>query len=316
MNVILFCFAGRRANLELQLPFIRRILDDHPNVRYDVWDLSRDNTDSRYLQTIEGDRITVHTQYRQFSPGYTQVWKHYADPQYQDCLFVKLDDDVVFLETQRFAAFTEAIIAHRTAVLSANVINNGACTPLQSGLWEKFQETAIPLLDIHTSAPYAAMAHNHFFNHHTDIIGEPLELVPTEDWLSINAIGYDWTMGCRIANKVGSQLDGPVTVAGRPLLFLGDEGAVNTLPRIIMRGFCAGHLTFGPQKLTEPQLGPWRARYADIGHRYLTGRTHLEDRLPALSATSRGQPCFRTEHLNQWTDPSNGNNPTVGRFTP
>lgn len=41
-RVILFVFAGRRPNMELQLPFARRILEEHPNTEYHVWNLARE----------------------------------------------------------------------------------------------------------------------------------------------------------------------------------------------------------------------------------------------------------------------------------
>ncbi|OTR07280.1 hypothetical protein B9M83_09230, partial [Mycobacteroides abscessus] len=59
LRVILFVFAGRKANMELQVPYIKRILAEHPNVEYHVWNLARDPKDAEYLQTITGERITV-----------------------------------------------------------------------------------------------------------------------------------------------------------------------------------------------------------------------------------------------------------------
>jgi hypothetical protein len=44
-RVIIFCFAGRRANLEIQLLFIRRVLADHPDAEYHVWNLARTEED-------------------------------------------------------------------------------------------------------------------------------------------------------------------------------------------------------------------------------------------------------------------------------
>lgn len=36
LRVILFVFAGRKANMQLQVPYIKRILAEHPNVEYDI----------------------------------------------------------------------------------------------------------------------------------------------------------------------------------------------------------------------------------------------------------------------------------------
>lgn len=58
-RTVVFVFAGRRANMELQLPFIRRILDAHPDVEYHVWDCAIEESDHEWLKTITGERITV-----------------------------------------------------------------------------------------------------------------------------------------------------------------------------------------------------------------------------------------------------------------
>ena len=42
----MFCFGGRRANMELQLPFVRRILDEHTDVEYHLWNLARNAEDA------------------------------------------------------------------------------------------------------------------------------------------------------------------------------------------------------------------------------------------------------------------------------
>lgn len=316
-RVVLFVFAGRRPNLELQLPFVRRILADNPNTEFHIWNLARDNSDDKYLQTITAERTTLFNEYRhKSSPGYEHAYRHYASPEYEGTVFVKLDDDVVFLQTDRFAAFVDAIQAHPTAVLSANTINNGACTPLEPALYERFQQTGIPLLDVHKHPGYAALAHNYFFNHHPQLLAQDVDLVPTDDWLSINAIGYTWQTGRELADLVCTPCE-PRNVAGRDLAWLGDEGVVNTMPRIVMRGFLACHLTFGPQKLTETQLQPWRAQYAAISEKYLaTAGISPAGGLPPLSPTSRAQTVPQAIHQTRWADASTGNNPAVGRFTP
>lgn len=266
-RVVLFVFAGRRPNMELQLPLIRRILEENPNVEYDIWDLARTPGDSRYLRTIKGERMTVRTEFAKATLGYDHVYRYYAKPAYKGSVFVKLDDDIVFLQTDAFRRFVQAVETTPDAVISANVINNGACTRIDSELFSQFETLGIPLLEVHKSQEYAALSHQYFFDHYRDLLQTPAELVTARDWLSINTIGYSWDIACRIARKVGSVCGtsaNPKQVAGRALTTLGDEGVVNTLPRRVMRGFLACHLTFGPQKLTPAQLRPWRKRYAEI----------------------------------------------------
>lgn len=286
MKTIIFVFAGRRANLELQLPLIRRILDRNPTVEYHLWNLCRRPADSDFLHTIRGDRITVRDDFYGRRSGMNLVYQHYTDPAYRDAVFVKMDDDIVFLETERFPDFVAAI--RPGMVLSAKVINNGACTLTERGLFDQFEalhDPVIgsvsphhPLLDVHLSFDYADACHAYMFEHWRELLDQPTKLIPTSEWLSINLIGFDWDTNRRIAAKVGQPHRKDVRIAGRPYKRgrrIGDEGTVNTLPRTIFQGFLAAHLTFGPQITVEGEhfrVQGWRRRYRHIGDCYLAER--------------------------------------------
>lgn len=293
-RAILFTFAGRRQNMALQLPFIRRILDENPDTEYHIWNLARDPKDAAYLHTITGDRIIVWHDYYGSNPGYPQVYRHYTEEQYHGSVFVKLDDDIVFLQTQHFGAFLDAITAYRGRIMSPNIINNGACTVIEPNLWKQFLALESPLLDAHTDVGFADMAHNYFFDHHEQILAQPIELIPTADWLSINMIGYDSLMAQNIAEAIG--LPQPAIIAGRPMRQQGriytDESFINTQARMIMRGVTAGHLTFGPQNVPARQAAAWRKRYKEIAAKYLadpsSAAPQVPDALPPLSPTSQG----------------------------
>ena len=269
---IFFMFAGRRGNLEVNLPLIRRILDNHPNVEFHLWDLARVSSDSEYINSISGERIVPCTMYsgRAAHRNLNRVWEHYTQPRFAEYRFVKIDDDVVFLETERFGNFLDAIEINPEIVVSANTVNNGACTSLTAELWRGFTNLNIPLLDVHESNAYAVMAHEYFLKHWSDLLEQPVNLFETKDWLSINLIGMHWPMLCKISARIGSR--SPREIAGRfwqPSNRVGDEGAVNMLPRALMQGFTVSHLGFGPQKLTDQQEDDWRVRYAEVAEKYL-----------------------------------------------
>ena len=271
--------------MELQLPLVRRILDEHPNVEYHVWNLARNDEDRAYVDTISGNRITV------FSAGeneHNAVYRHYSQPEFKGHLFVKIDDDIVFLETARFGAFVAAIDKHRGKLVLANIINNGACTPVTPEIWEGFRALDIPLLDIHMSIEFADMAHGHLLNNANKVLGKTIKLIPTEDWTSINLVGYDHATLCHILATIGT--DHPEYIGGRPILAwgptFGDEGVCQVLPRIIMKGFTAAHLTFNTQQPGEEMLAKWREGYRELGERYLASKASLRrssGNLPPLS---------------------------------
>ncbi|MCT7369448.1 hypothetical protein A7R75_10610 [Mycolicibacterium llatzerense] len=272
----MFVFAGRRPNMELQMPYLRRILDENPDTELHIWDLSRTPEDHAYIQSITGDRITVLDQFYDGDQPwrhFNQVWRHYAERQYQDHLFVKIDDDVVFLETEAFASFVQAVDTNRGTVVSAKVINNGACTHTEPDLWLAYDSLNIPLLDVHLSADYADLCHRWFHDNWIDTLNHTPVLAPTEDWVSINVIGFDWRTCLEIALRLDRP--SPPEIAGRHFTLnnrVGDEGAVNMLPRIIHEGFVTAHLTFGPQErtMTDGQLAEYRKMYADIAEQYLS----------------------------------------------
>lgn len=274
-TTVMFCFGGRRPNMELQLPFIRRILEDRPDVEYHLWNLARNPDDAEYLKDADEDhpRFIVHNQFYGANPWerFDDVYRHYAQPKYKGCRFVKLDDDVVFIQAREFGTFLDAIDHNPSAVLSANVINNGACMHLDPVLFGRFKSLHVPLLDVHKYPQFAALSHEYFLQDWRTITSAEPQWTPTRDWLSINFIGYDYDMAKRFATLLGSPH--PRVVAGRyfkPRDRLGDEGMVNTLPRIVVKGFTVAHLTFGPQERKVPSMWPeLRQRYDHIGREYL-----------------------------------------------
>ena len=268
-DVVIFEFAGRRANMELQMPLFRRILDEHPNVTVHIWNMARTWDDNQYLRSLPPqDRIIVSHDF--YGQKFNDIWRHYALSRYQDHLIVKIDDDVVFFETERFGDFLKVVEDNRDYVVSAKVINNGASTRIDLPLWRSFKAMNLPLLDVHRSRDYADMAHTYAFDHWDELIGQPLAPMQTEDWVSINLVAVDHPMMCRIVDKLDKT--SPSIVAGRKPRWperMGDEGSVNTLPRLICQGFLAVHLGFGPQCLTDDQCMLWRKRYGELIERYL-----------------------------------------------
>lgn len=274
MRTVLFAFYGRRPNIELQMPYVRRILAQNPDVEFDVWDLSKTREDHEYIRGLTGDRITVRDR---FWDGkwfhFNKVWRHYIRPEYSDCLFVKLDDDVVFLETDTFPTFIRAVDENRDSVVSALTINNGASMPLIPGLRDLFETLGIPLLDVHLSAEFAEMSHRWFFDNWRALINQPAHFAPTEEWLSINCVGFDWEMLRWITARIGKRA--PNVVAGRSFNpvrdRIGDEGSANMWPRLIHTGFVCSHLTFGPQDKTmdDGLLTELRKQYCGIASEYL-----------------------------------------------
>src|SRR4029079_5002397 len=137
-----------------------------------------------------------------------------------------------------FGEFVDAVSGNRASVVTAKVVNNGACTPTEPGLWSGFEALSLPLLDRHIRGEYAVMSHTYMFKQWREMVGQPVKLIKTRDWLSINTIGYDWRMVREIARRIGTTSTGAITCTSlTPEIKIGDEGMVNMLPRLIFQGF-------------------------------------------------------------------------------
>jgi hypothetical protein len=322
VRVIVFVLAGRRANMELQLPLMRRVLAEHPQVDYHIWNLARADSDNRWLRKITGKRMTVVNSFYGPKPAVriNDVYRHYSKQSYRNTMFVKLDDDVVFIETARFGEFVDAIAANPDTVCSAKVINNGACTRTEPALFDIVRRTKVrvpvqqhtyrvqnrfvrpdkiltsattlPLLDVHLSLDYARRVHRYALDHFEQMINQPVEVIPTQDWLSINMIGYNHDMGIRLATGLGKP--SPAVIAGRIMgpARMGDEGVVNTLPRAIVNGFTAVHLSFGVQhqQAHERDWEVLRTAYGRKGRHYLLHNEGLYGDIPCVEQPLSSSP--------------------------
>jgi hypothetical protein len=295
-RIVLFVFAGREANMRIQRPFLDRLLEEHPEAELHLWDLTRTPEDAEYVRAQASDRIVVHTHLhpghpiacnvppgakgrrgcRCFAhrPPYEQPYRWYAErDECADAVFVKLDDDVVFMETTGFGNFIGALEAHPSAVISANVINNAVCAKhdpwLAPEVLRLFDVGGVgdPAADkawwwLHADPQFARVGHEWFLDQWQDLtLGTSKNLMRSRpgERLSINCIAFTHSTMKRLAGMFARETK------------LGDEGAVDRLlPRIAL-GFRVAHLTFGPQDkaMTLRELDDLRARYAAMGKEYL-----------------------------------------------
>lgn len=311
-KIIFFVFAGREENMELQWPYINRLLEIYPNAEYHVWDLTRNEADHAYVQAlcIKHDRVKV---FSHLWPGrnnvtfcrkklakprwcncvgcrpapFEKVYEFYAADQstytsthdfgstevttspYANTVFVKLDDDIVFIETERFNEVLGLLAANPTRVVSANVVNNVVSAKHDPDLRPRIEKAFRPQtfkawFDLHAEAEYANLSHRWFLDNAEDLL-DPHRPVESErslpgERMSINFIAMNFATLCRVNAVVEAQHSK-----------LGDEGAINHnfLPWITV-SFRVAHLYFGPQRVhMEDQIEELRLRYANLSKEYL-----------------------------------------------
>jgi hypothetical protein len=245
MPVIATTFAGRRDRMSLLVDYVVAAIDAGIVTAYHVWDYARTEVDRRWLHTLPQRHPAIsvltpaghHARYRAY-------YRHYRREDHEGGLFLKLDDDIVYLSLDRLAAFVDFRVAHPEYFLvSASVVNNGVCAHFQQ------QRGAIPpsLMELPypdrgfcgrlwEHADLAERLHDFFLDDpgRFDIAG--VDIAP--DRLSINCVAY-----------LGSDLDALVDVGD------DDEQDLSvTIPRRLQRRnaifhpMLASHLSFFSQE--------------------------------------------------------------------
>jgi hypothetical protein len=307
-QIVLFEFAGRQENLSIQWPFIERLLEQYPAMEVHLWDLTRQPEDAQYIRRLaaQHQRVTVldhlHTGHPiacrypnmrrrprgyppckclRHKPPYEQPYIWYADhiSEYQDAVFVKIDDDVLFLETDKFDDLIEPLVdpdaGNPNRIVSGNIINNVVAAKYEPEL----AQTMTRLFNVgdptnhrndrrwwqlHTSGEFAKISHRWFFDNWQRLTNRGSigiwERTRPGEAISINCIAFTFsTMQALAAAFEHDQR-------------LGDEGVVDQRLPWIARSFYVGHLTFGPQdiELRGHEIAALRAEYERIQKEYLS----------------------------------------------
>lgn len=131
---IIFIFAGRKPFLEIQRTYWEVLKSLCPGLEVHLWDFSRNDKDHQYLIEISKKHSWVRL-FDQFyggpnsqlecskAPGvlcncvrcrpglWSEPYKYYAQrkAEYASSVFLKLDDDIVYIETRGFLSFLNKI---------------------------------------------------------------------------------------------------------------------------------------------------------------------------------------------------------------
>jgi len=134
-KVILFCPGGRKNILSVQLIYLLKIIDLDIIFEYHIWDFSWTEEDSDYISQLNSIHPKIKIKYspyknasrageiasKQFSYF---LYEYYKFEKYYDYIFIKLDDDICFIDIHHFEKFIDGRIKSNSFLYSANVINN------------------------------------------------------------------------------------------------------------------------------------------------------------------------------------------------
>jgi hypothetical protein len=200
--------------------------------------------------------------------AFRYVYRFYATSRFADNVFVKIDDDIVYFDIERFGKFIECIqLSPNADIFSANVINNGVCAYLQS------RKGYFPELDIQFEYPSdgfggslwesgqkCSMLHKYFVSNIGNIKRVALQdefttTLPYKDRLSINFVGF--------RQQIFPYMAAAYTSEARKIAYMPDKNAYDDeilmtqiLPilfdvnKYVFNQFIASHLSFYKQEDT------------------------------------------------------------------
>ena len=150
-KTIIFIFAGREKYLEILRKYLLVILRDNNDIELHLWNFCRNARDNLYVRRLatELPRTTIFNDHYEGENinetcikqagvicncvkcrvgKWTEPYKYYADnPIFANYNFIKLDDDILFVDTSKIGNFIDRIERSHNKILTANVINNGIC---------------------------------------------------------------------------------------------------------------------------------------------------------------------------------------------
>lgn len=134
-KVIFICPAGRQKCLFVQLLYMRKLLNLDIVFEYHIWDFAWSKEDSDYISNLP----LIHSKIKIKKSPYSDAKRagdiaskqfayflhdFYKFEEYKNYIFIKLDDDVCFIDTRNFIRFVNGRKESSAFLYSANVINN------------------------------------------------------------------------------------------------------------------------------------------------------------------------------------------------
>lgn len=270
MDIVLFCFAGRRPYLNIQIQYILDVLEKNPKAQYHLWDFSRNEDDHAYLEQISGkhSRIILFNQFYQGKNNitactkkigtvcyctkcrvgkWTEPYKYYASHEsYANTVFIKIDDDVIYFPYKSLDQYLNQIRENPKYIVSANVVNNGVCAcyndlkPVCLRDESKTFSSVVDWFYLCTSKSFFHNCHKWFLeSYKPDKNQYPwLTRVPMRSKFSINTIGFTYKIMTEISKKLQEAKDNS-----------SDEETISYhFPFLIYNGFTTVHLHFSDQR--------------------------------------------------------------------
>jgi len=158
--VVALIFAGRRDRMRINLAYLDRLVAACQLHEVHIWNSTRTAEDARWVQGLVGrkaysvffpDPAAFPTSRERWFAAYTHYgtggggggggageWTERFKPQWEgaspdNTVIVKLDDDIVYIDTEQFSGFANFVRGHSEMFLvHANIVNNGVAAYYQA----------------------------------------------------------------------------------------------------------------------------------------------------------------------------------------
>ncbi len=216
-KVILICPGGRRSILEIQLMYLRKILDLDIVYKYHVWDFAWSKEDSEFISKLTNFHPKLKVKYSPFTNAHRSgnvaskqfayyLGEYYRVDKYKDKIFVKLDDDIPFIDVDSFERFIDGRLKSDAFLYSANIINNNlyATEDFEKIHTDFLQNYEIILEKNRKKTSEIFSNEKRMSINFISFLGKDLEYINEE---FSNGIGFDdeWRLSHKIPKKIGRE---------------------------------------------------------------------------------------------------------------
>jgi hypothetical protein len=283
--IYLTIFAGRQKFLSVLTAYLDVLLERKLVSEVHVWDFVRDPSDRAYVHSLcekDGYRLMVPERKETTTHYWQPYYKYYAECPaiHDDDVILKCDDDIVYLDVDRFGYFLEQV--RGDSIYFPNVYNNDVGgywqneygvhdiikkMPMRRGkpmTMQRSRGSTVPLTGTSSSAWFksgmVATAVHRFFLENVERCR--IDTTDIKDWdsrFSINFFGATMAYFRRcIALYPNCDFDDESSFSADSCVRLG------TTNKIIL-GFSVVHYGFGPQNLGA-DCDHYLARYKELSH--------------------------------------------------
>lgn len=149
---LIFLFAGRQDRMSVLMSYANRLLDDGSLTELHVWDLTKKEQNATYVSGLRSGRSQV---MKPDVKAWLPVYRFYSrDGHFEPAcsnlaadtyVFMKADDDVVFIDTLHFPQFIRYVQQDTTQfIVHANVVNSAVSAYYQYNKFPEEIQKALP----------------------------------------------------------------------------------------------------------------------------------------------------------------------------